>query len=413
MHPRLSSSPGSVPRLARAALALLLTGAAACEGGSAGTTQAVRTDSAGVTIVVNDSVDRVLPWTFTPRFALGGEESGPQSFYQLGWQSVGTDARGNLYVLDGGNHRVVVFDSSGAVVREMGGKGGGPGELEFPGFLVLAPDGVVGVYDHSREGLVRWSAAGEVLPVERVAEAGGPPPQLLRVVDGARVVHVEGGGGPDSKVRRTVLELRTAAGASGERPPVVTLASRETPAPTMQMFKSCPIGLALGPIFEPRLLWTTAAGRVYFASDTGYVVDVHDGTRRLLSVRRSRGARPATREMAVAEIGEGLKIRWSSNACTVDPAEVLEVRGVAPVLQAVARIGVAPDGSIWVTRGAVKDAPRIVDVFDAEGEYLGTLPEGAPEPVAFLPAGDVVAIEKDELDVERIVVYRVERPDAR
>ena len=416
---RRPSSQLVVPA-ARAALPLALAALlplAACDDGAAGAARAVRTDSAGVTLVVNDGADRPLAWTFTQRFAVGGEESGPESFYGISPRSVGGDARSNLYVLDGGNLRVLVFDSSGAFVREQGGKGGGPGELQFPGFLEVRADGVSGVYDHSREGLVRWSATGEPLTVEQIAGAGGPPPQLMRAVASGRVVQVDDHGSPERPLRRITLELRPGAAGdgvpAGERPGVVTLAALEMPVPTMHMYASCTsrLGMALGPIFEPELVWTAEGGRVFMAHDTTYVVDVHDGSRLRLSIRRATPARRATREMAVADLGEGMKVRFGGGECTIDPGEMIEARGVAPVLQPVDRIVVAPDGTVWVTRGAVKGEPRIVDVFDAEGEYLGTLPAGAPEPAAFLANGDLVAIEKDELDVERIAVYRVGRTE--
>lgn len=409
MRRRPSSHPAA-PLVGGAALAVLLA-LPACDRGGSAAPRAVRTDSAGVAIVVNDSVDRPLAWTFTPRFSLGGEESGPESFYGIARQSVDTDAQGNLYLLDGGNHRVLVFDSTGAFVREHGGEGGGPGELQFPGFVVVSPDGTPGVYDYSRRGVVRWSPAGEPLPLEPLARPDDPSPQLLRAVQGGQVALVDHRDAPEATTRRSVLEWQPAAPAEGERPPAVVLASRESPAPVMHMYRSCTpqVGLSLGPILEPTLVWTTAGGRVLVARDTAYAIAVLEGTRPVASIRRRTAARPATREMAVAELGEGLKVRFGNNECTLDPDEVIEARGVAAVLQPVGAITVAPDGGIWVTRGAVRGEPRIVDVFDATGEYLGTLPEGAPDPVAFLANGDLVAIEKDELDVEHLVVYRVQR----
>ena len=411
------SSPARVAPAARAGLllAFVLPALAACGRGEAGVSRAVRTDSAGITLAVNDSADRPLAWTFVRRYTLGGEESGPESFYGIHPRAIGSDALSNLYVLDGGNMRVLVFDSSGTFVREQGGKGGGPGELQFPGFLEVRADGVAGVYDHSREGLVRWSAAGEPLPVEQIAATGGPPPQLMRAVANGRVVHVDDYGEPGSKTRRSVLELRRGGGgdgaATGERPPAVTLAALERPSAAMHMYKSCTsrLGMSLGPIFEPELVWTAEGGRVFVARDTSYAVDVHDGDRLLLSIRRATAARRATPEMARADLGEGMQVRFGGGECTIDPGEMIEARGVAPVLQPIDRITVAPDGTVWVTRGSVKGEPRIVDVFDAEGEYLGTLPAGSPEPAAFLANGDLVAIEKDDLDVERIAVYRVSR----
>ena len=88
---------------------------------------------------------------------------------------------------------------------------------------------------------------------------------------------------------------------------------------------------------------------------------------------------------------------------------MVEKQGHAPVLPAVGEIALAPDRSIWVRRGSVKGEDPIVDVFDGDGTYLGTLPPGSPYPATFLPDGSVVAIERDEMDIDRLVVYRVQR----
>jgi hypothetical protein len=87
----------------------------------------------------------------------------------------------------------------------------------------------------------------------------------------------------------------------------------------------------------------------------------------------------------------------------------VEKQGFAPVLPLVGALTLAPDGSLWVRRGMVKGDAPVIDVFDPEGTYLGTLPPGSPFPTAFTPRGDVVAIEKDDLDVDHLVVYRVVR----
>ena len=52
---------------------------------------------------------------------------------------------------------------------------------------------------------------------------------------------------------------------------------------------------------------------------------------------------------------------------------------------------------------------RQIDVFNADREYLGTLPAGAPGmPAAFGPDGLVVHLERDELDVPTLVVSRLD-----
>jgi hypothetical protein len=48
-----------------------------------------------------------------------------------------------------------------------------------------------------------------------------------------------------------------------------------------------------------------------------------------------------------------------------------------------------------------------IDVFDTSGVYLGTLPPEFPMPLEFMPDGKLLLVERDELDIERLVVARV------
>ena len=67
------------------------------------------------------------------------------------------------------------------------------------------------------------------------------------------------------------------------------------------------------------------------------------------------------------------------------------------------------DGRIWVLRRGeepLSDGP--IDVITADGRYLGSYPAGATAiPDAFGPAGLVAFIERNELDVETVVVRRL------
>jgi tripartite motif-containing protein 71 len=62
---------------------------------------------------------------------------------------VAVDARGDLHVLDSGNARVQVFSSDGQALRSYGGYGHGDGQMQFPGSLVIAPDGRIFISDVS------------------------------------------------------------------------------------------------------------------------------------------------------------------------------------------------------------------------------------------------------------------------
>jgi len=97
---------------------------------------------------------------------------------------VQTDSRGNIYVLDGGNSRVQVFDADGEYLRTQGSAGGGPGEFQGArgGFVqvytTVAGDQLV-AYDVAQSRLMEWSPEGEHLGDHVITE-----PRVARFVGG-------------------------------------------------------------------------------------------------------------------------------------------------------------------------------------------------------------------------------------
>ena len=74
----------------------------------------------------------------------------------------------------------------------------------------------------------------------------------------------------------------------------------------------------------------------------------------------------------------------------------------------VSRLALGPDGTLWVERYDVGENPQPIDIFDPDGHYVGTLPDDSPFPVGFLPDGRILVSERDDLDVERLVVRSAE-----
>jgi hypothetical protein len=166
----------------------------------------------------------------------------------------------------------------------------------------------------------------------------------------------------------------------------------------------------LPPLFAPSLVWATGAGRLAAVSGADYDVQLHDGAGLVARVRRDLPVRPATRELAIQEVGDTFRVGFGDGGgCSAPPGRVVDERGLADVVPAVRRLAIAPDGTLWVQRFAVRGDPAAVDIFAADGEYLGTLPPGTPFPEAFFPDGRVVAVEKDDLDLDHVVVYTVSR----
>jgi hypothetical protein len=142
--------------LGGAALAL---GLAACESHPNPARATEFHDSSGVRIAVAQGTDFTLGRTVSRVASIGGGETGPESFFGIG-HAIAADTLGRLYVLDKGNHRVLVFDSTGQFLSEFGSRGGGPGEIERPEALVVDADGAVHVADFGKRGLIRY-ATGE------------------------------------------------------------------------------------------------------------------------------------------------------------------------------------------------------------------------------------------------------------
>lgn len=100
--------------------------------------------------------------------------------------AVGSD--GELYVLDGVNHRVVAYDADGNFLRDFGTRGDGPGQFLFPLGIAAAPDGKIYVADSGNHRFQVFASDGRLLKAVSLpsAESGAPPDPADIVMDGAR-----------------------------------------------------------------------------------------------------------------------------------------------------------------------------------------------------------------------------------
>ncbi len=365
-------------------------------GGGAGGSDVTRTDSAGISIVMNSGADRPLDWEFTPLLTLGGADDGPEAFYSLWRRIVATGRDGSIYVVDRPNHRVVAFDSVGRHLWSVGREGGGPGEFRWPADVTVGPDGTVEVMDVVNRKIERIAADGEWLgSVSLDFESGFM--QFARV-DAGLVLQLRQG------MPELTDGLVLAHGAD-----TTELAAVTPPGTKLVEIPNCPIRVQQPPIFAPELTW--AAGRVLVVVNEGpeYAISLFDGTRQVASYRRDVQPRQATAEIAAGEFPDGLRLRGGAVDCSVSAEDFAEARGYAPLVPSIRELLVEPDGTIWVQRDWTVPGEHPIDVMAPDGAYLGTLPSEVEYPIAFTAAGHAVVIETDDLDVQRLVVYRVDK----
>ena len=383
-------------------LALGFCALSACTGGQ-DSSVIERADSAGVQIVLSSGSDRVLDWQLHRLFALGGSDQGPESFFRVSPQLVGADAGGNLFVLDPQNARIVTFDTDGHFVRSMGGTGGGPGEFQMPGSMWVSPDGAVAVFDYGKGNLVHFDKSGEVLREQPFPIF--PPPTRQR--------HF-------GQLHDTILVLTRipAVDTDGQREVLWHIAGSDTlilaqvllPPAAMSMFPGCGGGLRLPPLFSPEVAWDTRAAVVAVSSSHEYSIDVIRLGQFTTRVRRDMSPSPASQGLAIEHLGEGFRINFGRGPCLIEPAEMVDKRGYAKFVPLIQTVLLSPAGELWVQRFAMgQDSVGPVDVFNTSGAYIGTLALGSLVPVVLLPDDRVGIVEKDELDVERLVVMSIER----
>ena len=95
---------------------------------------------------------------------------------------------GNLYVLDGVHHRVVVYDAAGQFLFKFGSRGSDEGQFLFPLGITTAPDGKVYVADSGNHRFQVFTAEGEPLGAVSlpVAASGATPDPTDVSVDATR-----------------------------------------------------------------------------------------------------------------------------------------------------------------------------------------------------------------------------------
>lgn len=362
--------------------------------------QTIVADSAGIRVVSNLAPDLPLDWAFIPTLTLGGEDEGPEAFYNVNERTVGVDSAGRIYVLDADGHRLLVFDGDGSHLRTLGREGEGPGEISWPIRLNVKPDGTTLIDDIGRGAVHGYDPDGE--PLTETAEL---------VPDDRRIW---GGGGFYSSISTMEEEEMRYRFLRVEGADSTELARLTTPATGVVELESCGMALSgMSVLFSPDIAWDARQGRAAARVGPAYQIAIFDGVDHVATYRREIEPDPVTRDLAGREIGEGMRVMTTGGIRECSTDEVIEQRGFAEFVPAIRAVRMAPDGRIWVGRGGPRPEPTPTDILAADGTYLGTLPAEAPYPIGFLPDGRVLATDTDELDVVRLVVYRIEETPAR
>jgi hypothetical protein len=333
--------------------------------------------------------DAALPWTFVRLSAVEGEFAGVQPAHVVGHD------HGVFSVIDQGAVQVVRFDSSGRVSDRIGGPGAGPGEFRMPFALGRHPSATLAIVDVGRR---------EVLLLDEQGQQTGAEPILFRYksgpvhwIDGYLIAETfdQDPGSPDRTERLVAISQGDTVDLA-----VVRMQAR------LATFPTCQTRLGLPRIFERHLIrWDAREDRIAVASTAEYLVRVFQGPREVFRLERDFPAVQATREMALEKVAAGQRV----GDCTIPADELVRGRGFSPTSPRIRQVRVEPRGRIWVERYARDDQEFEIDVFSPAGDYMGTLPQGTPLPLAFLGEERALIVENEGDMAIRLAVYAIRR----
>jgi hypothetical protein len=374
--------------------------------------------------------DRPLSERPADVFAIGREEGRSWEMFS-GVRGVAFDRADNLYVLDGQNTRVVVFDAGGRFVREFGRRGSGPGELQAPTGIAVTSDGSVVLADLANRAFVLFTPAGEYIRNVPFSNEAGMPTAMQAdprggVLTRASPLRMSEPTGPGDNVARILRQPLTAV---GEPSPMLSFAI--TPPQVIQTGSGDTRGMvriSAEPVFSARASFGVLPdGGIALHKDAEYSVLIHDGSgNHIRTIEREYRLRKVTkkdqeayeerREQARAsgaDRSNSIVINMNGSGGSAPPAGAMPQlpfsvnTTFAAYMSAITTIRTDPLGRLWIQRRHEDGTDRgPIDLVDAGGRYIGTLP---PQqlPTAVSASGLAAWVIRDDMDVERVVVRRL------
>ncbi len=377
--------------------------------------ESVRTDSAGVEIVLNPADAVVVPVFATmdtmATLRLGSVDGRPEEVFGT-IDDVLPLANDGVAVLDGQAAEIRLFDADGAYRMSLGAKGQGPGELDRPSVLALLPGDTIAVYDARPMRITRFGPDGALGRITTLQDTRSRVVVASFLHDGrlvgqSRWLAPNGGAPPGSEptlVRDTVvLTLFTTDGAVEDTVDIVpgreAITRIEMSERAISVFKRSPaFGRTNVFAVHPDGIWSSANDRFELRL-RGL------GSGRLIRIVRAPGLeRPVTDALA-----RTIYDRTLAEAETAGDRRRTEAwYALSPrpeTLPAYDRIVVDDQGRLWVRAWSPRDEATPWWVFATNGDLLGSVDVPRGTTISAVRCGWVWGVEQDELDVSYVVRY--------
>ena len=397
--------------------ALVMVPLASCAGGGdAGSGGFALRDSAGIQIAESAAPmwKEGEGWRIAaePSLEIGVVDGAPE--YQLdqvmtAWKR--TD--GKIVIVDRTSQTIRVFDGSGRHLRTSGGKGGGPGEFQALSWLHLLPGDSLMAYDAAVRRLSIFDPEGNLTSTRTLEFTGLSGPRAAGAFgDGTLLVisRPESGPGlPKTGVRRDSTFYLRASPDGAPLNPIVHQLGQENYIKTgdgYAVFNSL--------IFGRSSQYALTSERLYAGETDRYEIGVYDPSGRLQRIiRLQRPVRPVAEEDVQTVRSRQRATKGAPSLVRETRKSMVEEMPVPPTMPAFASLETDAARNLWVKEypgAADPDAPSRWDVFDPDGRMLGALSMPGRFRVTQIGSDYVLGVWKDDLDVEHVRLYPLEKP---
>ncbi len=399
--PRKARDPGRIGLLA----ALLSSALAAYDTAAAQSGLSVR-DSAGVTITTSDvagrGAGRVCSLAEAPETRVVSPASGEWTLFRI--EDLDRMEDGRLVVVNRGSHELLVFGRDGEFVRSLGRQGEGPGEFVDPVELDFVGGDSIVVWD--------WGS-GRI----ELFGADGSPGRSVRLQPPV----------PNPTGRIGVLGSDgIALGSQDFRPPHAQLTAQflralryDWSGRLLDTLATLPYG-ELGwvdresrrvgrPLFQARGVFSTHGDLLFTADGSSPEVRVHRGERLESIVRWEPG------DLSVSAVDveayNAARLEGAGDDLATYIRRGLNAFPAQDVFPAVTEIRIDAQGRTWIRTFARPRSTATVWLGFAEtGAFICSLSVPRTLQVFHFDASAVVAVYRDEMDVESIEVWSFTSP---
>jgi hypothetical protein len=339
-------------------------------------------------------------WRLVPQTTIGATEGeGPDVFAQI--VDVELDAMGRVWIADGQQNQIRVFDSAGVHVRTLGARGGGPKEFNGIAGMDWAADGTLWVLDGGNMRFAVYDTAGRFITTHR---------REVNIVTTPWPLGFD--------IRGNLYDRASVTSPGDEEVRVVRFGPGLQPRDT---FRVPPFQ---DPVFEVagehggnrsinRVNVPFAASQIWRLDPEGFVwvavTDRYrltryrfDGTMDRMVERRT-AAQPVTAEQRKAILDTYRRFEQSGGR--IDQSRIPKTHPV------IVEFFVADDGHLWVM--PYRGSPAKMDIFAPDGTYPGEVSNPGrllPSPVPAIRGDRMAGVVVDRDGLQSVLLIRIQKP---